>query len=166
MHCSSFSKTLAPGYRVGWVAAGRFLPQLIRQKLTASLATAIPVQLALARYLARGSFERHLRGLRIALKDSRDHYAALISTHFPQGTRVSRPQGGYFLWVELPGAVDALELHRLAMADGISLAPGPMFSASGSFRNFVRINYGHLPSPRVEAALARVGEIAVALTAG
>jgi len=160
LHCSSFSKTLAPGYRVGWVTAGRFGQQIARQKLTASLATSIPVQLALARYLERGSYERHLRGLRATLEAQRDAYTTAIAEHFPAGTRVSRPNGGYFLWVELPPGCDSLALWRQAMAAGISIAPGPMFSASGAFGNCMRINYGHPFDARVAAALAQLGRIA------
>lgn len=160
LHCSSFSKTLAPGYRVGWVTAGRFREQVARQKLAASLATSIPVQLALARYLERGSYERHLRGLRATLRQQRDDYIAAIATHFPAGTRVSHPGGGYFLWVELPPQVDSLGLHQQAMMAGVSLAPGPMFSVSGGFRNCVRINAGHPCDDRVVGALRQIGRLA------
>jgi DNA-binding transcriptional MocR family regulator len=160
LHCSSFSKTLAPGYRVGWVAAGRFAARVAQHKLTLSIATSIPAQLALARYLERGSYERHLRGLRTTLEAQRDEYTQAIAQYFPAGTRVSRPGGGYFLWVELPVGIDALELHRRAMASGISLAPGPMFSASRQFGNFLRVNYGHSMSARVHSAFKQVGRMA------
>lgn len=160
LHCSSFSKTLAPGYRIGWVTAGRFAQHVARQKLTASLATSMPVQLALARYLGRGSFERHLRGLRATLRQQRDQYTAAIAEHFPAGTRVSRPGGGYFLWVELPSQVDSLALHQQAMIAGISLAPGPMFSAAGAFRHCVRINAGHPCDAPVVDALREIGRLA------
>ena len=160
LHCGSFSKSLAPGYRVGWVAGGRFAAQLARQKLTASIATSIPVQLALAKYLERGSYDRHLRALRATLQQQRDAYTAAIAEHYPAGTRVSRPNGGYFLWVELPEAADSLALRREAMAAGISVAPGPMFSASGAFRNCLRINAGHAFNQRAKDALQRVGQLA------
>jgi DNA-binding transcriptional MocR family regulator len=162
LHCSSFSKALAPGYRVGWVSAGRFTKQVAQQKLAASLATAIPVQMAVARYLSRGSYERHLRGLRARLRMERDRYAEAIGATFPAGTRVSRPNGGYFLWVELPAGTDAMALGRKAMEAGISLAPGPMFSPSGGFANFVRINCGHPMTARIEEALRRLGRLAAA----
>ena len=141
-HCSSFSKVLAPGYRIGWAAPGRFRKAMARQKLIATLATCVPAQLAVARYLERGAYDRYLRVLRKTLLESRDAYIAAISQHFPAGTRVSRPAGGYFLWVELPQGCDALALQRRAMQSGISIAPGPMFSASRSFSNCIRVNYG------------------------
>lgn len=125
MHCGSFSETLAPGYRVGWTSPGRFLRQVTYRKLTSSLATSLPAQLGIARYLERGHHERHLRALRLALRRNRDDYVDAISRHFPAGTRVSRPSGGYFLRVELPRGVDALALRREATDAEISLAPGP-----------------------------------------
>ena len=163
MHCGSFSKTLAPGYRVGWTSPGRFLRAVTYQKLTTSLATSLPAQAGIARYLQRGSYERHLRGLRLALRKARDQYIEVISCCFPPATRVSRPTGGYFLWVELPGAVDALTLHRNAMKARISVAPGPMFSASRGFASCVRINYGHPLNARNEGALQELGRLALRL---
>ncbi|GAB1594638.1 aminotransferase-like domain-containing protein [Lysobacter claricitrinus] len=160
LHCSSFSKTLAPGYRVGWVTPGRFGARIAQHKLTLSLATSIPVQLALARYLERGSYERHLRQLRATLEAQRDEYTEAIAQAFPAGTRVSRPCGGYFLWVELPEATDALDLRQAAMAFGVSLAPGPMFSASGGFKNFVRVNFGHPLNKRALEGIRQVGRLA------
>ena len=160
LHCSSFSKTLAPGYRLGWVAPGRFARQVAHQKLIASLATCIPVQLGIARYLERGGYERHLRQLRTSLRNSRDQYIEAIGRCFPAGTRISRPAGGYFLWVELPEGADALALQRQAMADGVSLAPGPMFSAARAFNRHVRVNYGHPLTAKVEQALESVGRSA------
>jgi DNA-binding transcriptional MocR family regulator len=160
LHCSSFSKTLAPGYRVGWVAAGRFASRVAQHKLSLSLATSLPTQLALARYLERGSYERHLRGLRATLSAQRDEYTAAIAQHFPAGTRVSRPGGGYFLWIELPPGSDALELHGRAMKAGISIAPGPMFSASRQFGHCLRVNYGHPLDARALSALQQVGRLA------
>lgn len=161
MHCGSFSKSLAPGYRVGWVAAGRYTERVARQKLTTSLGTSIPVQLALARYLERGSFERHLRGLRTTLQTQRDQYVELIAETFPSGTRISRPSGGYFLWVELPEQIDALALARQASFDGISLAPGPMFTMAGGFDHFIRINFGHPLDGGTRSAISRLGTLAM-----
>ena len=161
MHCSSFSKTLAPGYRIGWASPGRFLRDVTYQKLTTSLTTSLPAQLGIARYLERGSHERHLRELRLALRKNRDQYIEMVSQYFPTGTKVSRPAGGYFLWVEMPNSVDALALHRKAMEAGISIAPGPMFSASHGFSSCIRINCGHPPTTRVESALQKVGRSAL-----
>ena len=163
MHCSSFSKCLAPGYRVGWAAAGRFAPQVQRLKLMTTLATAIPSQLAISDYLHRGGYERHLRQLRQTLEAQQASALRVIAQHFPPGTRVTRPEGGYFLWLELPRQVDALQLHRLSLAQHISIAPGHLFSADQRFSHCLRINYGYPGDERLEEALKTVGQLACGL---
>lgn len=160
MHCSSFSKSLAPGYRIGWVAAGRHAQDVARRKLTSTLSANVPAQIALARYLERGGFDRHLRRLRRTLSDQQAHYIEAIAQTFPQGTRVTRPTGGYFLWLELPEGTDALRLQRRASQLGISIAPGPMFSASRGFGNCLRLNCGHPLDARIGTALEQLGQLA------
>lgn len=166
LHCASFSKCLAPGYRVGWAAAGRYTAQVQRLKMMSSLATALPPQLALADYLAQGTYDRHLRQLRQALAAQQRMALRLIERHFPAGTRVTRPSGGYFLWLVLPESVDAVALHRRAMAQSISTAPGVLFSADARFAHHLRLNVGHPDDPRVDAALRTLGELACALAVG
>ena len=163
MHCSSFSKSLAPGYRVGWVAAGRFATAVQRLKLMTTLSAATPSQQALSEYLAQGGYDRHLRQLRRTLAQQQAVALSSIAAHFPPGTRVSRPEGGYFLWVELPPQIDALRLHHQALQAGISLAPGQIFSTDRRFAHCVRINIGHPGQHRLEAALQTVGALACAL---
>lgn len=159
LHCSSFSKSLAPGYRVGWVAAGRFAEQLHRIKLMSSLSTAIPPQLAIAAYLETGGFDRHLRQMRLRLEDNAATALRSIARHFPRETKVTRPQGGYFLWVELPRRLDALEVHRRALAAGISVAPGYLFSADQRFHHHLRLNYGFHDSAELTRALRALGAL-------
>jgi DNA-binding transcriptional MocR family regulator len=159
MHCSSFSKSLAPGYRVGWVAGGRYTSAIARDKLTTTLASPAPTQAALAAYLEKGGYDRHLRHLRQALEMQQGEVMQAISRYFPAGTRTTRPVGGYFMWVELPGHIDTLELHRLALSHGISIAPGPIFSSHGHFRNCLRLNFGHLWDARMNAGLATLGKL-------
>ncbi|HVR55193.1 MAG TPA: PLP-dependent aminotransferase family protein [Pseudorhodoferax sp.] len=159
LHCSSFSKSLAPGWRIGWAAPGRYAQAVARAKLTSTLATAVPTQMALARYLERGGFDKHLRKLRQTLATQQAQFMHALGRHFPPGTRATRPAGGYFLWVELPRQVDALALHRQALAEGISLAPGPIFSASRGFTHCIRLNYGHAWNARSEQALATLGRL-------
>ena len=163
MHCSSFSKCLAPGYRVGWVAAGRFAEAVHRRKLMSTLSASIPAQVGIAEYLKHGGFERHLRRLRQALASQQSLMLQSIARHFPSGTRLTRPKGGYLVWVELPVGIDALEVHRQAMERGISVAPGPMFSAKRAYRNCLRINYGHPFMDEMEAGVAEVGAITTSL---
>ena len=165
MHCSSFSKTLAPGYRVGWVAAGRYAGEVARRKLMSSIAAPLPSQEGLNEYLEQGGYDRHLRQLRATLAQHRHTTLRAIAKHFPPGTRATQPEGGYFIWVELPPKIDALELHRLALSQGISLAPGHLFSADQRFKHHVRINFGHPDHKNFHAALKTVGTIARALAA-
>lgn len=160
LHCSSFSKCLAPGYRIGWASAGRYTQRVQRLKLSSTLSASSPAQGAIAEYLEQGGYDRHLRRLRETLQAQQDLMANAIAREFPAGTRVTRPQGGFFLWLEMPAAVDALALHRQALARGISVAPGPIFSASGRFGNALRLNYGH-PWDEAQADAIRVlGEMA------
>jgi DNA-binding transcriptional MocR family regulator len=160
--CGSFSKTLAPGYRVGWVAAGRRRAEVLKLKLVFSLATASPTQLAVADFLASGGFERHLRRLRRVYAENLGLAAEAVARHFPEGTRATRPAGGNLLWVELPEGADALALHEAALAKGVSIAPGPLFSASGRFTNCLRLNCAVPWSERVEKGVATVGALAKA----
>ncbi|HTD04204.1 PLP-dependent aminotransferase family protein [Undibacterium sp.] len=163
MHCSSFSKCLAPGYRVGWVAAGRFSRDVERLKLMTTLSAAVPSQMALAEYLGQGGYDRHLRQLRQALSVQQNLMMQALTKHFPAGTRFTQPEGGYFLWVALPPGIDALMLHRVALHQGISIAPGPIFSAKREFNNCIRLNYGHPWSQRFEQAIETLGQIARSL---
>lgn len=162
MHCSSFSKCLAPGYRVGWAAPGRYVQSVARHKLTTTLTTSVPTQAALAAYLEKGGYDRHLRQLRHTLAMQQTSFIQAIAKYFPTGTRATRPVGGYFLWVELPEHVSAVDIHREALAHGISVAPGPMFSAAHAFNNCLRLNYGHVWDDRIDAALATIGRLASA----
>lgn len=159
MHCGSFSKCLAPGYRVGWVAGGRYAEQIGRLKLMTTISPSVPAQAAIADYLQHGGYDRHLRKLRHLLESQQASMLASAARHFPANTRVTRPSGGYFLWFEFPRQVDALQLFQLALAQGISLAPGPIFSATRRFGNCVRLNYGHPWTPECEQAMATLGHI-------
>jgi DNA-binding transcriptional MocR family regulator len=159
LHCSSFSKCLAPGYRVGWAAPGRLAREVERLKLMTSLSGSIPVQAALAEYLQEGGYDRHLRSLRESLQTQRDSLFDAVNRHFPDGTRVVRPAGGYFVWVELPAGVDAMALHRAALAQHISLAPGPMFSARAEFQHHIRLTCGQLWDDSLERAMRTLGRL-------
>ncbi|MEG1627378.1 GntR family transcriptional regulator MpaR [Pseudomonas sp.] len=159
MHCGSFSKSLAPGYRIGWVAAGRYAQKIERLKLMTSLCASMPAQAAIADYLQHGGYDRHLRKLRYALEEQQSAMLAAIARHFPAQTRVSHPSGGYFLWLELPEQMDSLKLFQMALAQGISIAPGPIFSPTQRFRNCIRLNYGSPWTEQSEKAMEILGRI-------
>lgn len=162
MHCGSFSKCLAPGYRVGWVAGGRYAQRIARLKLMTTISPSVPAQAALADYLQHGGYDRHLRKLRHLLESQQASMLASAARHFPDETRVTRPAGGYFLWFEFPQRVDSLQLFRLALAQGISLAPGPIFSATRAFGHCARLNHGHPWDAQSEQAMATLGRILAA----
>jgi DNA-binding transcriptional MocR family regulator len=157
--CSSISKTLAPGYRVGWIAAGRHQKQIERYKMIASVATPSPTQLAVAEFLANGGYEHHLRSIRRSYARQTAQMADAIGRFFPAGTRVSRPQGGYVLWVEMPEEIDSLKLYKRSKQVGIAIAPGGLFSIEGKFRNCIRLNAAFWDSC-VEAAIETLGRLA------
>ena len=164
MHCASFSKCLAPGYRIGWVAPGRFSKAIERLKLTTTLSASVPAQITIGKYLQKGGYDKHLRQLRHTLLVNQIKFIDAIERYFPQGTRLTKPQGGYFVWVKLPDGVNALELHSIALKQGISIAPGPIFSAQRGFTDYIRLNYGHIWDSTVENALAAIGKLVSDLT--
>jgi DNA-binding transcriptional MocR family regulator len=156
---SSVSKTLAPGYRVGWIAGGRWHDQILRLKFSHTLACPTLPGMAVAEFLASGGYDRHLRRLRAAMASNIERYREAIATEFPEGTRVSVPRGGFVLWIELPPGVDALQLHDQALRHRIVIAPGPLFSARQRFTNFIRISTGAPWSERIAEGLRTLGRL-------
>ena len=160
LHCGSFTKCLAPGFRVGWVAAGRYVKQIRQVKNASAPAADVPAQMAVSSYLRTGAFDRFLRRLRRNLAAHQAQMLAAVRAYFPPGTEVYTPRGGYFLWLELPPHVDAMRLFGDAMENGVSLAPGPIFSMTGAFHRYVRLNYGRPWTPAVEDAMQTIGTLA------
>ena len=158
--CSSFSKTLAPGYRIGWIVPGRFQQKVEQLKTLFNIATASPTQLAIAEFLANGGYDHHLRTIRRVYARQVAQVRDAVGRHFPQGTRVTRPEGGFILWVEMPEEVDAFRLYEEALQKGISIAPGAVFSTTGDkFSNCIRLNAAFW-SERIEQALETLGGMA------
>ena len=155
--CSSVSKTLAPGLRIGWVAPGRYWDSLEQLKYISSGATVTLPSLAVARFLEGGGYDRHLRMACNAYRQYRDRFTELVARYFPPGTRATRPEGGFVMWVELPDTVDALELCRQALARNISITPGPLFSSTGKYRHFIRLNYARPVDERTIQAMQALG---------
>lgn len=160
--CGSISKTMAAGYRVGWISAGRYHATIERLKFSQSVSSPTLMQMTVAEYLDSGAYDRHLRHLRAALASQVQRYRAAIATSFPPGTWVSEPKGGFVLWVELPSEVSALKLQSEALANGIAIAPGPIFSARQRYSSSIRITCGTPWSARMERAISKLGELAYA----
>jgi DNA-binding transcriptional MocR family regulator len=160
IYCSSFSKTIAPGYRIGWLAAGRHLQAILRQKLASTLATPALTQAAMADLLSCGGYDSHLRRIRRIFAENIDRMTRAIERSFPAGTRVSRPAGGFVLWVELPPPADTQGLFEEAVKRGICFAPGDVFSASDRYRHCLRLSCGYGWDRRIEAGIETIGALA------
>lgn len=158
--CSGFSKTLGPGLRVGWLAPGRYLDQALHMKYVSTGASATLPQLAVAEFVAKGYYERHLRFATRQYQRQRDIMISWVQRYFPKGSGISYPQGGFLLWVELPAAVDCVRLNERLAKRSIHVAPGSLFSASGKFRQCLRLNYAFTLTPAIEEAVRTVGEMA------
>ncbi|OWT77196.1 MULTISPECIES: PLP-dependent aminotransferase family protein [unclassified Achromobacter] len=160
LHCASFSKSLAPAYRIGWAMPGRYRDQVEKLKFLNTLTTPSIPQRAIAAYLQHDGYERHLRRMRKMLAQQARMMMAAVQRFFPPGTRTSNPRGGYVLWVRLPPPLDAMRLYRLALARGITVGPGHMFSIGSGYHNFIRLNYSYAWSPEIESALVTLGKLA------
>lgn len=159
MLCSSFSKTVSPGLRVGFVAAGRHGGTVSTLKTLSSGVTGPVPQAALAEFIESGGFDHQVRRARRAYSQRVAHMADAVAEHFPAECLMSRPQGGFVLWVELPRTVDALDLHGQAVAEGIAFTPGQLFSPSGRYRNCLRLNCGNPWDARIDGAIRRLGQL-------
>ena len=161
--CSSFSKTAAPGYRIGWLLAGRFHDQAKNVTRALSCSSSLQNQWTLSEFIASGDYDRNLRRLRSVLKTNKQRAISLVQESFPRGTKISDPSGGGVLWVELPSGIDGYQLFKTAMQHEISIAPGDLFSPSAKYKNFVRISFGIPWSDRVEAGYRTLGTLCCAL---
>lgn len=159
MHCSSLTKSLAPGYRIGWVIPGKFLEQVKQIKRIQNISSPTLTQAALAHFLQIGRYEYHLKSLRKALHTQCLRYMQGIVDYFPEGTKVSRPHGGFVLWVQLNKKVNAFKLRAEAMKHKISITPGKIFSASCNYSNCIRISFGKPWDDNADYGLMMLGKL-------
>jgi len=159
LYCSSFSKTVAPGYRVGWLVAGSRTPQVLERKHALTLCGPALPQAALADFLASGGYDSHLRRITRIFHHNIARMTHAVEKAFPAGTKVTRPAGGFVLWLELPRAFDSRELFAAALAKGICFAPGDVFSASGRYRHCLRLSCAHPWSARIEQGVETLGAL-------
>lgn len=159
MLCSSVSKTLAPGYRVGWCIPGKFIDKVITNKLMHTVSSATPTQAAIALFFETGRYDLHMRNLRKALHTQCLRYIQAISEYFPEDIKVTHPNGGYVLWIEMNSKVDAFELFESAIQESISIAPGQIFSTDARFTNYIRISFGSPYNDNIDKSLKKLGEL-------
>ena len=158
--CTSYTKVLAPGFRVGWVDAGRFGRRLAALKFSASLAQPAFLGEVLGAYLESGGYAQHLRRLRRLYAAQVDRLRGLIAEAFPAGTRATEPTGGFLVWVELPDGCDGNRLCDEALPQGITITPGSLFSPTGRHKAHIRLSACHTFSDRHVHALLSLGKLA------
>ena len=161
--CSSFSKSLLPGLRIGWVIPGTHFNQIEYQKYVTNLASPTLSQLAIADFLEHGGYDRYLRHVREEYKKQLARVIQSIGKYFPAGTKVTQPKGGFVIWVELANNIDAMKLHEIALEENISIAPGPMFSATQKYKNFIRLSCAQPWNDKLEQGLITLGRLAYSL---
>ncbi|MGF2736137.1 PLP-dependent aminotransferase family protein [Marinobacter sp. DUT-1] len=159
IYCSSFSKTISPGLRLGWMIPGRHMASARQHKYFVNLATSSIPQLAVAHFLEQGGYDRYLRSARQHYREATERMRSAVARSFPEGTAVSRPQGGFVLWVQLPEGVSGTGVYQRARAENINVAPGLMFSTTNKFDNCLRLNGGNPWTGTIEKAVARLGAL-------
>jgi DNA-binding transcriptional MocR family regulator len=159
LYCSSFSKTLAPDFRVGWIVPGRFKEQIDRLKFNSYIVPSKLTQLVITDFLNNGHFDRHLRKLRNSLMNQVSSTVQAIARHFPKGTKLTTPAGGYILWVELDRKIDGTELFNLAWQKKILILPGAIATSTGRSKNCIRISCGHPFTDRMEKGIEMLGQL-------
>jgi len=159
MTCSSFSKTAAPGYRIGWLLPGKYEEQAKRVKRAQSCSTPMLQQWTLNEYIQSGDYDRHLSVLRKKLIYNCERMRALIAEHFPNEVCISKPQGGSVLWVRCQSHVNTSEFFQEAIEQGVSFAPGIIFSPSGKYANYMRISFGVQWDEKVDNAVKTLGKL-------
>lgn len=164
IYCGSFSKTISPGLRIGWIEPGRYMDPVIYQKYFMNIASSTVPQLAVAHFLEQGGYERYVRSVRARYEEAVERMRHAVIRYFPEGTAVTRPVGGFVLWVQLPAGGDAMQLYRQARAAHISIAPGPMFTTTGKYRNCLRLNCANPWTDTLERAIQHLGTWASAST--
>ena len=164
MHCSSLSKSLTPGYRIGWTIPGKFFDTVKQMKRIQNISCPTLTQAAMAHFLMHGRYEYHLKNLRKALHTQSLRYVQAIINYFPKDTKVSRPHGGFILWLELNKKVNAFKLRTEAMKHNISIVPGKIFSAQTNYSNCIRLSFGKPWSDEVDYGLMMLGKLIKKMT--
>jgi DNA-binding transcriptional MocR family regulator len=146
--------------RVGWIAPGKYMERVRRLKFTNTLGTPVVLQKTISDFLRDGGYDHHLRSIRRAYQNQLHLFSQAVLRHFPAGTRLSRPQGGFVLWLELPTGVDTYKLYQDALNKRITIAPGTLFTAKDRYKNCMRISAGIPWTDTIAQALETIGNLA------
>jgi DNA-binding transcriptional MocR family regulator len=160
MYCSSFSKTLSPGIRIGWCLPGKALNAVVKTQTFSSFSPSSLSQLALSSFLETGQFDKHLRKLRQTCQYNIETISLSVRQHFPDGTQLTQPKGGYILWVRLPDGMSSMDLQKSALEKGINIAPGALFSNSDEFDQYLRLNCALPMDTGLRHAIKQLGDLA------
>jgi len=156
------SKTLAPGYRVGWAAPGKYMDKLLSLKRNHSISSTSITSEVVAEFLKNGRYENHLRKMRQTLHHNSIKYSSAVARYFPAGTKITQPQGGYFLWIELEKEINTARLYDQARKYNISIAPGRMFTLREQFDNCLRLSFGLPWNEELEKKIKLLGTLITA----
>ena len=159
IYCASFSKTVAPGYRVGWIASAQHIEKLATEKYATTLCGPTLTQMAVGEYLNAGAYDNHLRSIRKSLAANIASMSKMVTETFPEGTRISRPEGGFALWVELPDRVNTRELFNLAIKHEICFAPGDLFTTGNEYGSCMRLSCGFPVNSKTERSVWKLAEL-------
>ena len=160
IYCNSFSKTIAPGYRVGWIIPDGYMQSVLERKFVFTMCGPTLTQAAMADFLSSGGYDHHLRRIRRIFADNLERMVRMVEITFPRGTKVARPNGGFVLWVQLPRGIDTRKLFEMAIKKAICFAPGDVFSASGRYKDCLRLSCGFKWTAKIKDAIATLGQMA------
>ncbi len=159
LYLSTFSKTLSPGIRLGWISGPeKIIAKLVQAKQGADLHTSTFIQMIACNFCQRGLIQRHVQRIRQVYKERRDVMLAAMEEHFPEGVTWTRPQGGLFLWATLPEHVDTAEFLKVALEEKVAFVPGFAFYPDGAGRNSMRLNFSNAKPEMIEEGINRLGK--------
>ena len=157
MWCGSFTKVLAPSFRLGWVEPGQYKDKILKQKLIQTISQPAIYQEAVSKFLQIGRYDHHLNSFRKKLYSNYINFRNSIEAHFPENTKMSQPEGGFVLWLELDKKIDSTVLYDYALRQKLSFAPGRMFTQHDQFKNCILLNYAVDWNEKTAQDLMRLG---------
>lgn len=158
IYCSTFSKTLVPGFRVGYVAGGKYTEAIAKTQLYHTISANSLTHSVVAKFLETGSYDRYLNQLRKILQSNLAKFSEAIKKYFPAGTKLVKPRGGSCLWIQLDECINTLALFEICEEKGVRFVPGRLFSLGNQYNNCLKIAFAVKWSQEVERGLRTIGE--------